>query len=309
MQMNEMNKNAQYVCEEDEIDLIELFAVIWKRKLFIIVIVFIVSLATVIGTLMMDNIYSSKAVLKPSAQDSSKLSSLMGSFGGIASLAGIDIGGSNDNIYFSMENLLNNQEFISEIVKKYKLEPEIFADDYEKIKSDEGFLKNYKYFVFKAVKEVVSLSQDKKSNFITLGVEHKNPEFAKKLVDILMLELSEKIKANELENINEKIANFKKEIDEASDITLKTKLAEVVSSLVQSKVLSKAQKYYGFTIISEPYVPDMKDKVKPKRSLICVVAFVTSFMFAIFLVFILEFFKNIPEEKKRIFQGKTDEVN
>jgi uncharacterized protein involved in exopolysaccharide biosynthesis len=44
-------------------------------------------------------------------------------------------------------------------------------------------------------------------------------------------------------------------------------------------------------VIVDPYVPDIKDKVGPKRSLIVVVAFITSFILAIFLVFLIEFIR------------------
>ncbi|MGA1863188.1 Wzz/FepE/Etk N-terminal domain-containing protein [Deferribacter thermophilus] len=305
-----MDKNIKYqpdyFVEEDEIDLIELFAVIWRRKIMIGAIVLIASILSVIITINMDNIYESKAVLKPTASDSSKLSSLMGSLGGLASLAGISVGGESENIYNAMQNLLNNQEFIANIIKKYHFEKKIFEDDYDELINDEEFKQNYKYFVYKKVSDMISINQDKKSNYITLSVQHKDPAFAKKFVEILLSELSEKIKQTELENIDEKITNFKQEMEKTSDITLKTKLAEVISSLIQSKVISKAQKYYGFTIISEPYVPDIKDKVKPKRALICIVAFVTSFFMAIFLAFFLEFIKNIPEEKKKILKGESN---
>lgn len=290
---------------EDEIDLIELFALIWRRKIIIFAVVFVVSVLSVIITLQMDNIYESKAVLKPSEGETSKLSSLMGNLGGLASLAGISVGG-GDNIYSAMENLINNKEFIAQIVKKYQLEKNLFGEKYQDVISSEDFKPNYKFYVFKVVKDIVSLSQDKKSNYISLSVQNADPEFAKKFVEILLSELSEKIKKTELENIDEKITNFKSEMENSADITLKTKLAEVISSLIQSKVISKAQKYYGFTIISEPYVPDLKDKIKPKRSLICIVAFVTSFMLAVFLVFLIEFIKNIPEEKKKLLKGEQD---
>ncbi|UOD35684.1 hypothetical protein DSN97_05050 [Deferribacteraceae bacterium V6Fe1] len=292
---------------EDEIDLVELFAVIWRRKIMIAAIVFVVSVITVIATLMMDNIYESKAVLKPSGGEASKLSSLMGNLGGLASLAGISVGGSSDNIYDAMQNLINNKEFIADIVKKNGLEQKLFEDSYSELKAKEDFAQNYKFYVFNAVKGIINLSQDKKSNYITLSVQHKDPVFAKEFVNILLYELSEKTKKVELENIDEKITNFKNEMENSSDITLKTKLAEVISSLIQSKVISKAQKYYGFTIVSEPYVPDLKDKVKPKRSLICVVAFVTSFFMAVFLVFFIEFIKNIPEEKKKLLKGEQSD--
>ena len=49
-------------------------------------------------------------------------------------------------------------------------------------------------------------------------------------------------------------------------------------------------------MITDPYIPDVKDKAKPKRALIVIVAFITSFILAIFLVFFIEFVRGSKEE-------------
>jgi uncharacterized protein involved in exopolysaccharide biosynthesis len=66
--------------------------------------------------------------------------------------------------------------------------------------------------------------------------------------------------------------------------------------LIQKRVLSNASKYYVVEEILSTYVPNIKDKVKPKRALIVIVAFVTAFILAIFGVFFIEFIKNSKNE-------------
>jgi uncharacterized protein involved in exopolysaccharide biosynthesis len=288
--------------DEDEIDLIEVFATLWQRKIMIIAIVFIGSVLSVIYALSLDNIYQSKAVLKPSAEKS-KLSSLMDTYGSIARFAGIQTKGDTDNIFNDMKALLSNQVFIANVIKKHNLERELFGEDYDEIKEEDSFKQSHDFLVYKALKDLVSISQDKDSNYITLAVQHKNPKFAEKLANIMLEEISENIKLSELGNIDEKITNFKEEMGRTSDITLKRKLSEVIASLIQSKVLSSVQKYYGFTIVSKPYAADLNDKVKPKRSLICIVGFILFFILAVALAFLLDYIQNIPEEKKELLKS------
>jgi LPS O-antigen subunit length determinant protein (WzzB/FepE family) len=50
--------------------------------------------------------------------------------------------------------------------------------------------------------------------------------------------------------------------------------------------------------LTKPEVPYVKDKAEPKRALIVIVAFITSIILGIFLVFFREFLKSNKEEEK-----------
>ncbi|MGA1869282.1 MAG: Wzz/FepE/Etk N-terminal domain-containing protein [bacterium] len=283
---------------EDEIDLLDLFNILWKRKILIVVIVTIASIGSVIYALSLDNIYESRAILKPaSGSEGSAYSSIRNNLGPFAGMF-LSGGGGGDpaaDIYNSLNNIINNQKFISNIVKKNNLEHNLF-ENYDEMKSDETFKEHYDYKVFKSVSGISNLSQDQKSSYITLSVQHKDAKFAKRLVDILLLEASNHLAKAELKNIEQKIENYKREIANTTDITLKNRLSEVVAGLIQSKVLAKVQDYYGFTIISEPFVADSFDKMKPKRRVICILSFITSFIIAIFLSFFIEYINNIKKQ-------------
>src|SRR5690554_1833185 len=97
------NNDQKAFLNEDEIDLAGFFAVIWKRKLAIICFVAAASIIAVITVLMMDNIYQSKALLKPTDTKNSGLSSALGGLGGIAAIAGVDLGTGSGNVYSDMD--------------------------------------------------------------------------------------------------------------------------------------------------------------------------------------------------------------
>jgi len=302
--MDNEKKNNDVVYE-DEIDLVELFAVIWKRKIFILTFVFLASVAAVIYSLLQDNIYQSKAVLSPSVSEgSSRLSTLASQLGPFAGMLPSSIGGSGQNIYNSMKNILDNQKFLTGIVEENEFYNNLF-EDFDELKETEDFSKHKDFMYFKAFREAISINQDKESGFITLSVTHKDRFFAKKAVDVLLQNVSFYMKKNELANINLKIESYKDEIANASDIILKNRLSELVATLIQSKVMAKAQTYYGFEIVSAPYVPEELDKVGPNRKLICIVAFVTACILSVFLVFLYEFVKSNKEHFKETLKDKT----
>ena len=79
---------------DDEIDLRELFLVLWRGKGLITIVTGLAAIVSVVVALSMPNIYQSTAVLAPkSGGGSGGLSSLASQYGGLASLAGINLGG------------------------------------------------------------------------------------------------------------------------------------------------------------------------------------------------------------------------
>lgn len=303
------NKNSNHI-EEDEIDLRELFNTILKNKFKIIAITFIITSLTIAYTLTIPNSYKSSIILAP--QEQSKGTSL-GGLSALAGIAGVDLGGSSMDAYNSMNTILNDNSFQKMVIEKHnlveKLTPKsmdknlVFAlgirSLYDLLKSDNKNKKSKEELVFntiKKLKKVVSLSSDKKSGAITMSVELNDRFLAKELLEIYLEESTTFLQTLDMKDINKKLSYYKKELSNINDIELKLQISQLISSLIQKKVLSSASEYYNVKVMTKPQVAFIKDKSKPKRSLIVVVSFVTSIILSIFLVFFLEFIKKDEEE-------------
>ena len=309
--MQDTNQNHNYV-EEDEIDLRELFATIWSNKYKIIIFTFIMTSLTIAYTLKLPNSYKSSVILAP--QEQSKGASL-GGLSALAGMAGIDLGGSSMDAYNSMNTIINNDAFEEMIIKKYNLDKKltqeymdknlVFALGYRGIydmftsKSKKDKSRDEIIFdTIKKLKKIVSLSSDKKSGAITLSIELRDRFLAEKLLKIYLNETTTYLRKLDMQDINKKLKYYKNELSNISDIELKTQISQLISSLIQKKVLSSASEYYNVRLMTKPYVPFIKDKSKPKRALIVIVAFITSMILGIFGVFFLEFLRNEKKERK-----------
>ena len=78
---------------DDEIDLKELFGVLWTGKILIVAITAVFAIGSVLVALSIPNQYKATALLAPAQADGGGLSSALGQLGGLASLAGVSIGG------------------------------------------------------------------------------------------------------------------------------------------------------------------------------------------------------------------------
>ena len=82
--------NDQFNNYDDEIDLSELFHVLWDKIFYIGAITSIFSLISIIYALMLPNIYESNALMMPVEEDQG-MSGMLGQYSGMASLAGISL--------------------------------------------------------------------------------------------------------------------------------------------------------------------------------------------------------------------------
>jgi uncharacterized protein involved in exopolysaccharide biosynthesis len=80
------------------------------------------------------------------------------------------------------------------------------------------------------------------------------------------------------------------------------KISELLSKEIEKETFARAQKYYSFIVLDPPVAPDLDKKVKPKRSLICILSVTVAGIFAIFLTFILEYIQNAKnsEDEERL---------
>ncbi|KAB7892647.1 Wzz/FepE/Etk N-terminal domain-containing protein [Poseidonibacter ostreae] len=304
-----MNNTNQEFIEEDEIDLRELFNTILRYKYKIAAFSFIVVLLTLFYVLSIPNSYKSEIILAP--QSESKSAS--GGLAGLASLAGVSLGGGNSKDPFTMmQTTLKDYEFNKLLIEKYNLADKlanpqnlVFAmgiDSFYSKKEKNNKIISKEELIFstnKSLNSILSLSSDKKSGLIVLSAEHVDRFLAKELVDIYLEELISKIKFQDMKEIDKQIDYYKKELSSTYDVSLKEQLSKSLSALMQKRVFSLANDYYFVSKLTDSRVAYIKEKTNPKRALILTVSFVTSIILGIFMAFFLEFIRSNRNDEKK----------
>ena len=309
------NQNSTKYIEEDEIDLKEFFNIILKYKFKIAIFVFVSTILTLIYTLSIPNSYKSEIVLSP--QESQK--SIGGGLSSLASLAGVNLGGtSSKDPFVMMETTLNDYSFNEKIIKKYNLvetlenkENLVFALGIDSIyymfnskdeNQDDKRSEDEKIFsTINTIKSILTISNNKISSLITLKAEIEDRFLAKELVDIYLKEIIDKIKLEDMKEIDAQIKYYNKELSSTYDVSLKEQLSKSLSGLYQKKVFSQSNDYYFVSKLVDSRVSYIKEKTKPTRAFILVVSFVTSIILAIFIVFFLEFLRSDKENETKNF--------
>lgn len=298
---------------DDEIDLRELWNVIWAGKWIIIAITFVFALGSVIYALSLPNIYKSEALLAPADENSGGgLAGLAGQFGGLASLAGVNIGGGgNDKTALAIE-VLKSREFITKFIDKHHLlvplmategwDPEndqliIDADVYDV--KQERWTREPKHRVgskptmqeaYERFRDLMGISQDKKTNFVTLSMKHYSPSVAKSWVDLLIKDINEEIKARDVAEAKLSVGYLQEQLEKTAIADMQSIFYELIEE--QSKIImfSEVRNEYVFKTIDRAVVPE--SKTEPTRALICFLGVLLGGMISVFFVLIRCFAKN-----------------
>lgn len=304
-------QNDPITTQEDEIDLRELARTIGKHKIKLIVFTLIVTGMSVIWGLSKPNIYNSQAVLVP--QEQSKSASL-GGLGALAGMAGVGLGGGELQADQAYQLYLDDYRWMREFLLKSGLFERLnrpdgdknyrFALGYEGIyrmlksspevtleRPSEKERERLLFSTYQVFKGKLSIASDKKTSVITVAYSDPDALLSRDAVKLFLAYASESLRKNELSDIDKKIRYYDEELQKSSDLALKTQLSQLMSGLIQKKVLAHSSELYNVKMITAPSVAYERDKVGPKRGMIVVVSFITSLIVGIFGIFLLEFFR------------------
>ncbi|WP_227520292.1 Wzz/FepE/Etk N-terminal domain-containing protein [Marinobacter sp. LV10R510-11A] len=102
---------------DDEIDLRELFVTLWRGKWIIILFTIVFAAAGVFYALSKPNIYQSSVLLAPVQSEGG--AGISGQLGGLASLAGISLGGGGSNQTVIAKEVLQSRAFLTDFIHRH----------------------------------------------------------------------------------------------------------------------------------------------------------------------------------------------
>ena len=289
--MNESKQENSPALYDDEIDLRELFRVLWAGKWLIGGISFAAAMIAVAFALSLPNIYRAEALLAPNdSQGTGGLSALAAQYGGLASLAGINLGsGSADKTAFGLE-VLKSRKFVAGFIERHDiLVPLMAVEDWD---AESGELKiDPRVYdlatdrwvrdarpprkampslqeAHKAFMAILSVSQDKKSGFVSIAVEHYSPTVAKQWVDWLVGDINFSIMQRDVAEAEQAIAYLNEQIESTSLADLQNVFFKLIEEQTKIVMLAKVSPEYMLRTLDPAVIPEIKSQ--PDRALICI---------------------------------------
>ena len=297
---------------DDEIDLGELFAALWAAKVIILSIVFVSGLIAVLVSLSLPNRYTSEALLAPRSDSGTggALSQMAAQFGGLASLAGVNLGGLADQSETKVAiEMLKSRQFFGEYMYNAVLVDLMAAEGWDRdtgqVLIDDSLFDastatwvrdvGEEYQVRPSVQEAyeqfieefLGVSENKESGFVTVSVTHFSPTVARDWVTRLVNGVNEAVRARDVKEAEKSIIFLNQQLRETSLVSLAEMFAELIEQQTKTVMLANASDEYVFRVIEPPIAPEIESE--PDRAMISVLGTLLGSILAIFFVLVRHF--------------------
>lgn len=286
----------------------------WKLILAFILMITALMLFVALTT---PNKYRSIVVLAPSESSaSSGLSSLASQFGGVASLAGVNLGGGGADKTIEALEVLKSKEFLNYFIKKYNLKVTIigvkgwdiyndrpvYHEDYNPVtkkwsrdvkfpKTDEPSLYEVSEFFLKNNLNIMTVAE---TGYTNLEVLHFSPKIAAEITNNLILEINKKIRVRDIDSANKAIAFLEKTLSQTKVEALKQQIYQMIEHQINTKMMAEVKADYVFKVIDAPY--EAEERHSPNR----VVLILLGIFLGCFLGVVISLFRFVRNEIIRV---------
>ena len=295
--------------QHEEIYLVDIFNKLVSKYKVIIFYLVAGIIFSLVFAITRPNIYQSSSILKPANFSSSN--NIDSSISSAASIVGIKIPSSGDtnrsdegievikSLDFLKILIENNENILFNIaaVKSWnggELEIDSDIDDVERKKwiDTSEFSQNGQpslQKIHKLYKENLSVSKSLETGFIKISYSHYSPDFAKEILDEIIVQVNRKFRQEDIEFYNKSIIYLKDELTKTQLYDVKLSFNNILQDNIAKLLLANSTEQYLFKVLANPYAPEYKSS--PSRTLILIIGSIVGFLFGcahvIFKYFIL----------------------
>ena len=285
-------------------DLIQL--IISKFK-FIFLFSLLISSAIVFVTFLIPKTYTSSILVKNNFnQASSSLRSLSNQFGGLSSMAGIDIDSTGSLTLEQIEAQIVSRDFIDHLASFEDFEinlliPESYNEESKILFYDESkYILNEKKWKskeaeplksqrYKEFQDNIKIILDKDNSFIKIEYRHLSPIVAKDTLNLIVNEINNINRDKALRESSDTINYLNSQLEENTFNNVVKSINSLTEVELNKLVLANIKTDYTLTVIDSAFIPERKSH--PKRSLIGLLTFVLSFLFLFLRELVKSFIK------------------
>ena len=301
---NNVQNDPKY---DDEIDLRELFGVLWSGKLKIIAITAVFAFVSVIYALSLPNQYKATALLAPAQSDSSDLSGALGRLGGLASFAGVSIGGGESSQAQIAQEIMKSWSFIEGFIAENNIAVEVYAvqgwsrgsnelqinDELYDVETKTWLVENENtgevsppssWKLFQSFSERLEVSENKELGLVSVSIEYYSPQVAKQWLDMYVASINAHMQQRQVENATNNINYLQAQIEKTSLAEMREVFYNIIEEQTKNKMVAEASPEYALMVVSPSMVPEQKSQ--PQRSFICILGTLLGGMLSVLLVLV-----------------------
>ena len=263
----------------------------WRKRWWILIIVAVCTILSATAAFVMHPVYRASTVLIPASGDRNSLSgalaSGLGALGGLASLAGVNVGG-RDAATEEALAVLHSRQFTESFIRDKDLLPVLFyrkwdpaAGDWKvPVKKRPTLAKAYKLFD----ENIRSIVRDKKTGLITVQVEWRDRADAATWANELVQRLNREMRSRAIAKADASVEFLNHEFEITQQVATREAIGRVIEAQVKQRMLADVTQEYAFRVVDDAIAPDEDDVVRPKKAMLIATGFLLGVLLSAFVV-------------------------
>jgi uncharacterized protein involved in exopolysaccharide biosynthesis len=226
------------------------------------------------------------AVPVPDQEARGALSGLSDQLGGLAPLAGINLGGGQDAQAIAT---LRSRALVAQLIRDENLLPVLYEKLWDKERkawlSDDprGRPTEYKAQEF-FINSVLRVTEDRSSGLVIVRVEWPDPRLAAHWATALVNRANAVSQRRALEEAQSSINYLQARLESTDTVELRQAIYRLMEAQLKQIVVASSRAEYAFRVVDPALVPDADSFVRPRRALLLVLSPVVGFVIGFFFL-------------------------
>jgi uncharacterized protein involved in exopolysaccharide biosynthesis len=222
-------------------------------------------------------VYRATTVLVPAGNEqgglAGSLGGALGSLGGLASLAGVNISATGTETEESLA-VLRSREFTEAFIRDKQLLPVLFADAWDPASKnwknpDEAptLARAFKYFD----KGIRGISQDRRTSLVTVTIDWRDRKQAADWANEMVERLNAEMRARAIAKSSASVGFLEEELKKTPLLGTQEAINRLIEAQIKQRMVANVTREYAFRVVDRALLPDLTDKVRPKRLVLLLV--------------------------------------
>lgn len=283
----------------DGISLNELVNIIWQGKWITIAITSLCVVAGLVLALSLPNIYEAQVKLAPNEESGGSMQGGgANQLGGLANLAGIQLGPAEvDKATLAIE-ILMSRKFLSEFIESRDIVADLMAveswdsrsgdvvydSEYYNAGTEEWYQRPTMWESVSDLQEHIVVTTDDRTGFTTLTVRHRSPVVARDWADWLVEDINNEMRLRDVTEAERSRDYIEGQLADVNLVSVQQIFYQLMEKQIQTIMMANVRPEYVFQVIDPAVIAE--EKSAPSRSILVIVAFILG-LFLSFLVVLL----------------------
>jgi uncharacterized protein involved in exopolysaccharide biosynthesis len=269
----------------------ELWEAVVRDRWLIIVLTTVVTGAALTYGLLARPIYRAAAVVVAANADRvlGGGSAAMGQFGGLASLAGLNLESKDSDTEEALA-VMRSRQFVEQFVEDHKLAPRFFPRKWDAKagawavppEKQPTLARAAKYFS----ERLLSVSRNKKTGLISVNVEWSDRGEAAKWANELVARVNAEMKARAMANASAYTGYLEREFRASQLLATREAIGRLIEQQVKQGMLASVSPEFAFRTVTAAMPPDADDVERPKPLQLTVTGFAVGLLVSLGAAFV-----------------------